>query len=1514
MATIRWWKLALWASIVAHGCRLLTAQQPELSPAARHIATRHTQRSEQFLKQRGLNRPRSGNIGSAELLQKARAQHEELKAKPSDSGTTPLGNPWTSIGPSAVETSNYGLITGRISSIAVDPSDTSGNTVYVGSTGGGVWKSTNAAGPANSVTFTPLTDTLSVSSNCGVSQSPQSASLSIGALTVQPGGTGVILAGTGDPTDPLVSYYGTGILRSTDRGNTWCLTTQSADPLYGSLRAFSFRSLGFAGFAWSTVNPQLVVAAVSQSAEGVAADFNASSFAGLYYSSDAGQSWRLATIEDSSTQIVQSSQGASNSDPGNSATSVTWNPVRQRFYAAVRYHGYYESSDGIIWTRLAHQPGVNLFPAQCPTNASDVGSAACPIFRGTITAQSVTGDLFALTVDNTNSDQGLWQDACHANASGCASATVTFSNQIADDVIDTGGGTNIPQGDYDLSLAAVPSQQDTLLFVGTKDIFRCSLANSCVWRNTTNVDNCAAAQVAPSEHAFDATFGSSSLIYFGNDGGLWRTTDAVNQTQPTCSADDSTHFQNLNSGIGSLAEIASFSQHPQNENVLMAAMGAFGTAAPQVGSSVWAQILDGEGDVNAIDPQNPQNWYATSASPIDINFCAQGTACNKSGFGLPVIDNTDVGNDGYGLSRTATWILDPQDTANMIVGTCRVWRGSANGTGWVAADAISPMLDTIQNSYCAGNAQIRSLAASGSPNNPPGAAEKIYAGMAGSFDGGATVAGHVYAASASSASSTMPTWSDLSNSPILNSPTTIFNAGGFDISSIYVDPHDSTGNTVYVSMQGFITAVTNGFLVYRTIDGGAHWIQIAANLPDAPVNSILVDPNDANTVYVALDTGVYVTRNINLCTDSSQDCWSVLGTGLPGAPVTQLQAINYGSAALLRASTYGRGLWQIPLVTAGITPTSATLSPASLTFAGQAVNTLSSAESVTLTNTGTFTLTISSIAVSQNFVQQNNCALTLKPGDTCAIQVSFAPASTGALQGTLTVFANVPTGQVSASLSGTGLPAGNIVLSPTSLAFGSSIIGTKTAAQNLTISNTGGVSVTLQTPVTTGDFPITANTCGTSLAPNSGCTISIAFNPTAAGGRAGVFTISDDEGTQTAQLSGNGQATATAVLSGNSLNFSQPQMVGIKSGPQQVTLTNNGDVSLTDIAIGVTGDFTAQNNCGSFLVGHASCAVSVNFVPTKIGAETGVLTMNTQLGAQTVALSGTGLAPPGVSALPATLNFGGQAINSTSSPQRVVVTNSGGSPLTGLTFSITGDYAVSGTNCPSGQTLNAPGNCYIDITFTPSQAGQRSGSLTVGATNLSGPFDIALTGTGDDFQLLVTGSSSAVIVTGQTATYAIQVVPVNGSAGTLTMGCTGVPQNATCTLNPATLPIASGVTGYATVTIASGTAATTSSAIPGHPWKRAGVTFAALLPFVVLGTRKRRTQARGWFVCFLGLSLGIVLLIPAACGTMATGGGKSTSPPPPPQGPATPSGVYTLNITASMPGLQRSVPITLTVQ
>jgi hypothetical protein len=167
---------------------------------------------------------------------------------------------WQPLGPTAVQTPDFGLVTGRVSALALDPSDATGNHLYLGTTGGGVWAAANAAGSRpSSIAFAPLTDAVNALGGA------IDASISIGALTVQPGATGVILAGTGDPNDVLDSYYGAGILRSTDSGTTWTLIQSTQDKEDGlAAQDVSFVGEGFAGFAWSTPNPQLVVAAVSQ--------------------------------------------------------------------------------------------------------------------------------------------------------------------------------------------------------------------------------------------------------------------------------------------------------------------------------------------------------------------------------------------------------------------------------------------------------------------------------------------------------------------------------------------------------------------------------------------------------------------------------------------------------------------------------------------------------------------------------------------------------------------------------------------------------------------------------------------------------------------------------------------------------------------------------------------------------------------------------------------------------------------------------------------------------------------------------------------------------------------------------------------------------------------------------------------------------------------------------------------------------------------------------------------------
>ncbi len=970
---------------------LLASSLPERNGAASISARARQEETRRFLKRRGIL-----GVKSARQLAQARRSHAPMKFSPvAKSGYTPalLNQPWQSLGPAQVSTSAYGNVTGRVTSIAADPSDPTGNTVYLGTTGGGVWKSTNAAGPAASAVFSPLTDDLPAFSSGSV------ASLSIGAVSVQPGGTGVVLAGTGDPNDALDSYYGTGLLRSADGGLTWSLIAESSDFYVNSLTNFNFFGLAFAGFAWSTQTPNLVVAAVSQSEEGVivgASDTQPKagetlSVMGLYYSTDAGQTWLLATITDGPGRVVQSSLVPIGGG-GSAATAVVWNPVRKRFYAAVRFHGYYESLDGVTWTRLANQPGIGMTTTECPTNPNGAGSPACPIFRGALAAQPYTGDLFALTVDVNLLDQGLWRDVCFAASGACASNTVTFGQQLPSIALEDNAGA-ITGGDYSLALAAVPVTGDTLLFAGTTDIFRCSVAAGCTFRNATNTATCAAAQVAPSQHAFDATFaGTLSLMYFGNDSGLWRSTDNANQTQPPCSADDSNHFQNLNGGLGSLAEVQALAEDPANSSIVLAGIGVNGTVASTTsGQTVWSQVLGGYGSYVAIDPANSQNWYAQSASGVGIDLCVNGSMCGPEAF-ASAVGYAQVGSDAYAFPEPAPFLLDPQGSANLILGTCHVWRGPADGLSWSDANLLGDLYPG-EGPDCDGNALIQSLAATGTVSVPAGNTELIYAGLAGiGVNGPQAYAGHLFMAQVSDAAPIPASWTDLWLSPVANESNG-FNPQDFSISSVTVDPHDPTGQTVYVTIEGFDTDLASTGSVYASTNGGASWVNIRSNLPGVPANSIAVDPNDANTVYVALDTGVYITTAVTTC--ATENCWSVYGTGLPNSPVVQLTTFNSSGQSLLRAATYGRGIWQVPLITAVATVTTVTVAPTSLTFAPQQVQTQSAAQTLTITNTGTIAMIVKQLAVGGDFAAANGCDNSVAVGGSCAVSVTFIPTATG---------------------------------------------------------------------------------------------------------------------------------------------------------------------------------------------------------------------------------------------------------------------------------------------------------------------------------------------------------------------------------------------------------------------------------------------------------------------------------------------------------------------------------------
>jgi len=1329
---------------------------------------------------------------------------------------------WQALGPIAVSTPNYGLVSGRVSAVALDPSDPTGNRLYLGTTGGGVWVAQNAdVSNPSYVVFTPLTDTVAALSGA------QDASISIGALTVQPGGTGVILAGTGDPNDALDSYYGVGILRSTDGGNTWSLTQTTSD------FKWAFAGEGFAGFAWSTSNQQLVVAAVSQAYEGtlVNAARPGLSYEGLYFSMDSGATWSLATITDGASGDVQGPNDAFAGPDGNAATSVVWNPVRKVFVAAVRYHGYYQSTDGATWTRMSAQPGAGLTSLLCPTNATTTGSIDCPIFRGTLAVNPQTGDTFAWTVDINNQDQGLWQDACALSGGACTNATITFAQQWNTAALETNtqeGAATIANGDYNLALAAVPAApgvgEDTLLLAGANDLWKCSLAMGCVWRNTTNADTCMSAQVAGYQHALGWNTANPLEIFVGNDSGLWRSTDAIGETGAVCAATDSSHFQNLNGSMGSLAEVVSMSPVGATPYTMMAGLGVNGTAGVKSGTGPtadWPQILGGDGGPVAIDPNNSSNWYVNNEWGVSIYLCAQAAGCTAAAFGTsPVVNDADVGGDGYTMTTPAPFLVDSLDTTQLLIGTCRVWRGPADGVGWSGANAISPILDSgAANVSCNGDALIRSMAA----QVLAGGSEVVYVGMFGSVNGGANLPGHVLSATINAAGST-PVWKDLTLNPVSNDTNTL-NFYGLDISSIFIDPHDATGNTVYVTVEGIPSLLEEVQVVYRSTDGGAHWAALASNLPFGPANSVVVDPQNANTVYLATDVGVYFTTQVGNCANAGSNCWSAFGNGLPEAPVVGLSAASaIASAQVLVAATYGRGIWQTGLWTAGAGVTTATANPTSLTFASQTVGTASSGQAVTLQNTGSVALTPTAIAMSGDFSETDNCQnATVAPGTSCNIQVTFAPTAAGSRTGQMTISANISGGQLTVALSGTGTAAGVVTLTPTAVDFGQVEVGTTSPPLQVAVGNSGATAIPITSLSITPPFTIASNACGTSsLAADTDCQLTVEFAPTQAGAATGTLTIVDGAGTQTVALTGTGEAPPTDALGSTSLTF-PGTIEGQLSTAQTVSLTNSGGVPLTSIAVSVSGPFQVSSNCGTQLVASSSCSIGVVFAPASVGILTGTLTVSDILRTQTVSLSGTGVQAPLLSVSPANLTFAVQQVGIASAPSTLTVSNTGGAAMANVGFQISGvganSFATGATTC--GATLSNGSSCTVQVIYTPATAGGSAAALVVSSSTLGvKAVTVALNGTGQGLAGLDVSPSQLIFPTispGQSS--AAQTVSITNTASlaasslTLTASsqfslaqntCSGsLAAGASCAVGVIFQPIASGaVTGVLTVSSA----------------------------------------------------------------------------------------------------------------
>jgi hypothetical protein len=309
-----------------------------------------------------------------------------------------------------------------------------------------------------------------------------------------------------------------------------------------------------------------------------------------------------------------------------------------------------------------------------------------------------------------------------------------------------------------------------------------------------------------------------------------------------------------------------------------------------------------------------------------------------------------------------------------------------------------------------------------------------------------------------------------------------------------------------------------------------------------------------------------------------------------------------------------------------------TFSPTSLSFGNQTVGTTSSAQVITLTNTGTSSLSLNAIKLSggnrTDYSQTNTCGGSLAVNASCTISVKFTPLAIGSRTSTVSVADSATGSPQTVPLSGTGV-APSVTLSPLSLLFGGVLVGKSSTTQTVTVTNTGNASLTVSEIDAYGDFSETNNCTGAAIAAGSTCKITVTFSPTETWSRNGTIVITDNAYNapqQVAFLVGMGTSGTLASVSPTSLSYGN-QTLGTVSLVKTITLSNTGAAALNISSILASGDYSQSNNCPASLSTGANCTINVTFFPSTTGSRNGYLTVNDDdpRFLQSVSLSGTGV-------------------------------------------------------------------------------------------------------------------------------------------------------------------------------------------------------------------------------------------------------------------------------------------------
>jgi photosystem II stability/assembly factor-like uncharacterized protein len=723
------------------------------------------------------------------------AAYQLLQRQARLSSSSPGESGWQSVGPHRISQEamgEYGIdASGRATALLIHPQNP--DLVYVGTAQGGVWKTTDGG-----TTWTPLTD--------------QAPTLVVGAMAFDPSDPDVIYVGTGEPSSSGDTYYGAGVLKTTDGGATWALLGET-----------SFAGMGISSVVVDPTDPNTVYVAASSNVFG---NKPRQSTPGLYKSTDGGKSWGLL-INVCKDQTLCASPSALVMDPGDPNV----------LYAGFDIVGIFKSSDGgMNWTRVFTLDALfnRVEVAISPSNRNVLYAGVQLVFQD----NSTSGVLFKST------DGGSTWSYLNALPVSYCGEQCSYNNVLAVHPTDPGVVMAGGQAMYSTNVPGI----DGTLFT-TKDGGLTWMANSGMSESST---------LHPDLHAIAFAPSNPNIVWIGNDGGVYRSSDGGET------------WQQRNTNLATL-QFQSAVLHPTDPNIMFGGMQDNAKAKTTDGGATWVGLDTGDGGFAAIDPFQPDTWYGTrySLSGTTMQFQRNDYAGSvpKSQWPLKV-NGIDV-NDR--VLFYAPLAVDPNVAGRVYWGTHRLYRSDDRGENW---RAISSDLTKNQGPFSA----VSRIAVM------PGNSNVI---LVGTGDGNLQLT-----------TNGGESWTNVTKPPL---PNRFVSAVAIqDAQKMVATYHGFDANTP--STPGH---------VFRTTNGGQSWEDIshsgkATGLPDLPALAIALDRDVPGTLYIGTDLGVF--RSID-----GGNSWSPFSQGLPLAAVYSLDLRSYTGARYLIAATHGRGIWRIVL-------------------------------------------------------------------------------------------------------------------------------------------------------------------------------------------------------------------------------------------------------------------------------------------------------------------------------------------------------------------------------------------------------------------------------------------------------------------------------------------------------------------------------------------------------------------------------------------------------------------------